>query len=87
VLKVRFKDIGSEKLDRNEYILTDDKQNRNLDIRKPWCSVMKPGQHVSMSMIFDTSFEQNICPGCSARNKTQKGEETAWYVNATISYE
>ncbi|OBT45081.1 hypothetical protein VE00_05174 [Pseudogymnoascus sp. WSF 3629] len=76
VLKIRFKEIGSEKLDRNEYTLTDDKQNRNLDIRKPWCSVMKPGQHVSMSMIFDTRFQQNICPGCSATNETQKREET-----------
>ncbi|KFX91475.1 hypothetical protein V490_05878 [Pseudogymnoascus sp. VKM F-3557] len=77
VLKVRFKDIGSEKLDRNEYNLTDENQNRNLDMRKPWCSVMKPGHRVSMSMVFDTSVEQNVCPGCSATNETRKGKDTA----------
>ncbi|OBT55268.1 hypothetical protein VE04_05188 [Pseudogymnoascus sp. 24MN13] len=85
VLKIRFKEIGSEKLDRNEYTLTDDKQNRNLDMKKPWCSVMKPGQHVSMSMIFDTRFQQNICPGCSATNETQNREETTC-VHCSLTY-
>ena len=73
VLKVRFKDVGVEKLERNEFLLSDEKQNRDLDIRKPWHAVMKPGQHVSMRMVFDTEFQLNSCPGCMSENHARKG--------------
>lgn len=78
VLKIRFKDIGLEKLERNEFLLSDEKQNRDLDIRRPWQAVMKPGQHVSMRMVFDTGFQLNSCPGCLSENDAGRGQETIW---------
>jgi hypothetical protein len=84
VLKVRFKDVGLRKLERDEYLLEDGKDNRSLDLRRPWSRVMQPGQHVTMSMIFKTSFQQNICPLCSSANEGYHGQETTWLVSLSL---
>jgi hypothetical protein len=78
VLKVRFKDIGLKKLERNEFLLMDDKCKRDLDLRNPWCTVMKPGQYVSMSIGFNTQGQRNICPGCSSEKEAGYSTETVW---------
>jgi hypothetical protein len=84
VLKVCFKDVGLRKLERDEYLLEDRKDNRSLDLRRPWSRVMQPGQHVTISMIFKRSFQQNICPGCSSANEEYRRQETMWSVSLSL---
>ncbi|KAI9719370.1 MAG: hypothetical protein M1812_003441 [Candelaria pacifica] len=69
VLEVRFKDIGLEKIQKEEYILEERQRRREIDLSKPWNAVFMPGQKVDMSMIFQRSHTRKSlenCHGCGA---------------------
>jgi hypothetical protein len=79
VLKIRFKDVGLSKIQRREFRLLDPHRNQVLDLRRPWEMLMKPGQHVYMSMVFQKVEKvKHRCPNCHADNYTVEGAETVW---------
>ncbi|CAD6571375.1 MAG: hypothetical protein ASARMPRED_004482 [Alectoria sarmentosa] len=49
VLKVRFKDIGLRKIENGEFALEDTRRKRSLSLSDTWSTVVRPGQHISMS--------------------------------------
>ncbi|KAL4901254.1 hypothetical protein BDW74DRAFT_160559 [Aspergillus multicolor] len=69
VLNERFKDLGLGKIQRGEWYLQDHYTGKALDITRPWGALMRPGQVLSMTMIFrrrNVSFTH--CPGCHSDN-------------------
>ena len=79
VLKVRFKDGGLAKIEREEFTISDPNQNRILDVKKSWDVVMKPGQHRTMNMVFSRrEGRQNVCPACFTENNKSGNAETVW---------
>jgi hypothetical protein len=79
VLKVKFKNVGLSKIERREFRLSDPHRNQVLDLRRSWGALMKPGQHVYMSMVFrKVEALQNRCPSCHASGYKVEGAETVW---------
>ncbi|KAL8792264.1 MAG: hypothetical protein Q9195_005143 [Heterodermia aff. obscurata] len=75
VLKVRFRDVGLRRIERGQFALEDTARKRNLDLSKTWNAIVRPGQHISMSMIFRyRMFYGSYCPSCVHENES--GEET-----------
>jgi hypothetical protein len=69
-LEDRYKDKGSAKIKKGEFLLQDLNWKRNLNLRLPWTFIMKPGQHRHMSIKFRESGEMRTsCPHCGAENK------------------
>ncbi|KAM0801690.1 hypothetical protein BDR22DRAFT_156623 [Usnea florida] len=69
VLKIRFKDIGLHKIEAREFSLEDSKSKCGLQLAKPWTVIMRPGRHISMSMVFRLEERQTArCPGCGEEN-------------------
>ncbi|KAI9763521.1 MAG: hypothetical protein M1835_007798, partial [Candelina submexicana] len=70
VLKVRFKDIGLQKIENGEFCFQERQRKREIDLSRPWDAVFLPGQKVDMSMIFQRSYTPDEkCHGCGARGQ------------------
>ncbi|CAF9934944.1 MAG: hypothetical protein ALECFALPRED_006189 [Alectoria fallacina] len=70
VLKVRFKDIGLRKIENGQFTLEDTRRKRSLSLSDAWSTVVRPGQHISMSMIFRLQQSpQTSCPSCGQENE------------------
>ncbi|KAI9710409.1 MAG: hypothetical protein M1812_007445 [Candelaria pacifica] len=67
VLKVRFKDIGLQKIENGEFCLEERGMKREIDLSRPWDTVLLPGQKVDMSMVFQRRYTADAkCHGCGA---------------------
>lgn len=79
VLKVRFKDIGLRKIENGEFALEDTRRKRSLSLSDAWSTVVRPGQHISMSMIFRLQQSpQTSCPSCGQENEGSDKTEIEW---------
>ena len=77
-LEDRFKEKGHAKIWKGDFLLQD-QHRRNLDLRRPWKFIMKPGEKRYMSIKFRENAEmQTSCPHCGAENKTTRGQATFW---------
>ncbi|KAL9135056.1 MAG: hypothetical protein Q9175_003762 [Cornicularia normoerica] len=75
VLKVRFKDIGLRKIENGQFALEDTTRKRSLRLSDAWSTTVRPGQHISMSMIFRLQESPNTtCPSCGHEN--EESDET-----------
>jgi hypothetical protein len=59
VMLIRFKEPGIseeglQKLANLEFTLRDTRRKRPIDLTKPWCSALRPGQLVDMNMLYPT---------------------------------
>ena len=81
MLKVRFRDVGLRRLKKSQFVLEDITRQRDLDLSKPWNAIVRPGQHISMSMIFPIriSFSSH-CPGCGDENPEWEEMKVKWYI-------
>ena len=80
MLKIRFKDIGLHKVEAREFSLEDSKSKRSLQLARPWTVIMRPGLHISMSMVFRLEERQTArCPGCGEENAGSDLEDIEWY--------
>jgi hypothetical protein len=91
VMLVRFKQAGIsqgglQKLANLEFTLRDTTRKRPIDLTKPWCSVLKPGQVIDMNVLYPTIIYK--LARLSTRNR-----KLLWYVfafltrhNATIKH-
>ena len=58
---------------------------RGLPLTKPWAVIVRPGQHISMSMIFRLKEKPTTqCPGCGKENAGSEFEEIEWYLYINI---
>ena len=81
VLKVRFKDVGLRKIESGEFALEDSKSKRDLQLTKPWAVIVRPGQRISMSMIFRLEWNPRAgCPGCGEKNVGSDLKDVEWYI-------
>ena len=79
VLKVRFKDIGLRKIEKGQFVLEDTFRKHAINFKNSWTTVVRPGQHISMSMVFwQQQAVRGICPGCGEKNKESEVEEVDW---------
>ena len=79
VLKVRFKDVGLQKVERGQFALENAQTKRPIDLQKPWRTCMLPGQRIDMSMIFSQAgLPGATCPGCHCNNTTTNSSEVEW---------
>ncbi|KAF7557262.1 hypothetical protein G7Z17_g824 [Cylindrodendrum hubeiense] len=66
ILKFRFHDLGTKKIDRGEWFLEDQSTGQRLDLSKPWQSIIKV---LKMSMVFRRRNESRTeCPSCQFMN-------------------
>jgi hypothetical protein len=77
VLKIRFKDHGVSStglwmLQNWDFSLRHTGSNRPVDLRRPWATVFRPGQHVYMSMDFSRLIPPGQCPGYATRSRIDK---------------
>ena len=80
-MKIRFKDIGLHKIESGEFALEDPKLKRGLQLAKPWTAIIRPGQHINMSMVFRLEEQQTArCPGCGTENAGSDLEDIEWYI-------
>jgi hypothetical protein len=59
VMLIRFKEAGIseeglQKLANLEFTLRDTRRKRPIDLTKPWCSALRPGQLIDMNMLYPT---------------------------------
>lgn len=81
MLKVRFRDIGLCRIERGQFALRDTTRQKSLDLSKPWNAIVRPGQHISMSMIYRFMVSPpSHCPGCGHENKGWAETEIEWYI-------
>ncbi|UNI15169.1 hypothetical protein JDV02_001732 [Purpureocillium takamizusanense] len=77
ILKERFGDLGTGKIDRNEWMLEDRDTGQILDLSAPWLSLFKPNQVLFMTMIFRRRKTPSTrCPSCSFSNYGTTDTET-----------
>ena len=78
VLKANFSglDHASEKIDRGEFILQESATQRIIDLEQDWDRCFRPGQRVTMSMIFHNSDnKKSTCPNCrTMHDESTKGD-------------
>lgn len=80
ILKVRFKDVGLHKIESGEFALEDSRLKRSLQLTKPWAAIVRPGQHINMSMIFRLGENPTTrCPGCGKENGGSD-LDIEWYI-------
>ncbi|KAH6973276.1 nucleoside phosphorylase domain-containing protein [Ilyonectria destructans] len=81
VLKSRFVDLGTKKIDRGEWFLEDQSNGQRLDLSKPWQSIIKPYQVLKMSMVFRRRNKScTECPSCGFMNPGLSTEEIQCHV-------
>ena len=79
VLIDRFKDAGSRKIRRGEFVLEEARSKRLIDLRRPWHTCFLPGQKIAMSMSFSQPKSTNAtCPGCQCEAESHTGEDIEW---------
>lgn len=79
VLKVRFKDIGLRKIETGQFALEDTTRKRSLRLSDAWSTTVRPGQHISMSMILRLQwYPNNSCPSCGQENGKSDEMEVEW---------
>ena len=80
VLEDRFKEKGYAKIWEGDFLLQDQSQH-NLDLRRPWNLIMKPGERRYMSIKFRENTEmQTSCPHCGTDDNALEGQATIWRV-------
>jgi hypothetical protein len=82
VMLIRFKQAGIsqeglQKLVNLEFTLRDTRRKRPIDLTKPWCSILKPGQLIDMNVLYPTITYR--LARLSARNR-----QLLWYVFAFL---
>ena len=79
VLKVRFKDIGLRKIEKGQFALEDTARKRSLRLSDAWNTIVRPGQHISMSMLFRLQGSlHGSCPSCGRDNEESDKAEVEW---------
>ena len=79
VLKVRFKDIGLRKIEKGQFVLEDTLRKHGISLTSSWTTVVRPGQHINMSMVFwQQQTVRGICPGCREKNEEPEVEAVDW---------
>ncbi|UKZ74466.1 hypothetical protein TrVFT333_002135 [Trichoderma virens FT-333] len=80
ILKHRFKDLGTKKIERGEWALENQHSGQRLDLSKDWQSIIKPNQVLRMSMIFRRRNKgSKKCPSCGLRNPGLSSDTVQWY--------
>ena len=82
VMIIRFKQAGIsqeglQKLANLEFTLRDTRRKRPIDLTKPWCSALKPGQLIDMNVLYPTITYR--LARLSMRNR-----QLLWYVFAFL---
>ncbi|KAH9225073.1 hypothetical protein DL95DRAFT_452788 [Leptodontidium sp. 2 PMI_412] len=78
VLKERFKDLGSRKIEQGEWFLEDPSTKTILDLSKPWHSLMKPDRVLHMNVTFRRhNLPSTQCPLCGFENPGVPEEEVS----------
>jgi hypothetical protein len=82
VMLIRFKKAGIsqeglQKLANLEFTLRDTRRKRPIDLTKPWCSTLKPGQLIDMNVLYPTITYR--LTQLSASNR-----QLLWYVFAFL---
>jgi len=92
VLRSNFRNVGpgARKIERGEFVIQDAVTKLDVDLTLPWEACFRPGQHVVMSMVFNSAKASNIsCPNCHDNNgdKVAQDEDIEWYVpNSQLRY-
>jgi hypothetical protein len=88
VLEIRFQELqGASKVRRREYVLQDRATGSDIDPSERWETSFQPGQHVTMSILFQQTSQRNpqastvICPKCQLPSEKTRELEIQWYVN------
>jgi hypothetical protein len=68
---------GLQKLANHEFTLRDTRRKRPIDLTKPWCSALKPGQLIDMNVLYPTITYR--LTQLSASNR-----QLLWYVFAFL---
>ncbi|OPB38863.1 hypothetical protein A0O28_0019690 [Trichoderma guizhouense] len=69
LLRHRFKDLGTNKIERGEWTLEYQHNGQQLDLSKDWQSIIKPNQVLIMRMIFRRQNNSSTkCPSCGFMN-------------------
>jgi len=80
VLEDRFKEKGHAKIWEGEFLLQD-QSRQNIDLRRPWKFIMKPGEQRYMTIKFrDDMKMRTSCPHCGTENKGLEDQPTFWRV-------
>lgn len=81
VLRVRFKEVGLNKIEKGEFAISEVATKRDIDLLQSWSRCFRPGQKVNMSMIFHLSpgNKDNSCPVCGFINSGSSDTEIKWY--------
>lgn len=78
-LEERYREGGTNKIRRGEFLLQDLQGNRSFDLQQqPWNYVMRPGEKRYMSVIFQDYEAKGKCPHCQAVNLSKEGEVVVW---------
>ncbi|KAK4226285.1 hypothetical protein QBC38DRAFT_456383 [Podospora fimiseda] len=77
ILKDRFADTGTGKIERGNWYLEDRDNKRIIDLTKPWATIMKPGRKFHMGMVFRTHRQspRQSCPSCRSVNAGEADKE------------
>ncbi|KAL6819845.1 nucleoside phosphorylase domain-containing protein [Trichoderma camerunense] len=76
ILRHRFKDLGTNKIERGEWTLEYQQNGQCLDLSKDWQSVIKPNQILNMRMIFRRQNHSSTkCPSCGFMNPGLQSDE------------
>ncbi|KAF1960248.1 hypothetical protein CC80DRAFT_544697 [Byssothecium circinans] len=78
VLGVNFEaaGAGTEKIDRRQIVFEDVATRREIDITKNWDSCFRPGQQVTMSVVFEkNALDVSTCPHCHSEQHGSADED------------
>ena len=83
VLSINFKPIGSaaERIQNGDFAIHDTHTKQDIELSRSWEECFAPGQHVEMSIIFDTPKEcTNFCPKCQSACVVEPAQDVTWWV-------
>jgi len=91
VVRANFRDIGpgARKIERGEFVIQDSASKIDVDLARPWEVCFRPGQHVVMCMVFESTRDWNICcPKCKDVHpeNISKDEDIEWYVLCSVHF-
>jgi hypothetical protein len=70
---------GYELVKRRQYIFQDGANGRDLSVKVHFPSVVRPGQKVTMCMVFfSPKEEENICPKCGTVTIARSNTDVNW---------
>jgi hypothetical protein len=70
---------GYELVKRRQYIFQDGANGRDLSAKVHFTSVVRPGQKVTMCMVFfSPKGEENICPNCGTVTIARSNTDVNW---------